>query len=234
VKAVKTLNKAERNYCVTPPGLAAIVTILEHFHKYIYGQEFHLLTNHSVLTWLTSFKKLKEQTTHWILRLQEYNFTSEDRQGRKHNNADTLSRRPCREECIHCHKVEAMADVKQVRAISTVAAACWGPAALRTEQLNDQDIWPILEEVETGQRPEWKDIADRRPRYKSCWARSKSLTVRNSVLQRHWKSADRRSQIAQRVLPRSRLKDMLTELHGGPPGDHLGVNRNLNKFRQKY
>jgi hypothetical protein len=38
----KTLNKAERNYCVTRRELLAIVRTLEHFHKYLYGQQFHL------------------------------------------------------------------------------------------------------------------------------------------------------------------------------------------------
>jgi hypothetical protein len=50
----------------------------------------------------------------------------------------------------------------QVQAVPAVAAAGWYPAALRTEQLNDQDTGPIMEEGETGQRPECKDITDRR------------------------------------------------------------------------
>jgi hypothetical protein len=40
----RTLNKAEKNYCVTRRGLLANVKTLEHFHKYLYGQEFHLRT----------------------------------------------------------------------------------------------------------------------------------------------------------------------------------------------
>jgi hypothetical protein len=55
---------------------------------------------------------------------------------------------------MHCHKVEARADVKQVRAIAAVAAAGWDPMAQRTEQLNDPDIGSILQEVEKGQRPQ--------------------------------------------------------------------------------
>jgi hypothetical protein len=53
---------------------------LEHFQKYLYGQEFHLRTNHSALTWLMSFRNHEEQTAQWILRLQEYNFTSKHHQ----------------------------------------------------------------------------------------------------------------------------------------------------------
>jgi hypothetical protein len=106
----KTLNKAERNYCVNRRELLAIVWTLEHFHKYLYGQEFYLRPDHSALTWLMSSKNLEGQTACWIQRLREYNFTSEHRQGRKHNNADTLSRLPCQEECTHCQKVEARAE----------------------------------------------------------------------------------------------------------------------------
>jgi hypothetical protein len=110
-------------YCATRRELFAIVTILGHFHKYLYGKEFHLRTDHSTLTWLMNFKNIKGQTARWIQRLQEYNFISEHRQGRKHNNADALSRRPCQEQCNHCQKVEARTDTKEVRAIAAVSAA---------------------------------------------------------------------------------------------------------------
>jgi hypothetical protein len=71
----KTLSKAERNYCVTRREFLAIMKTLEHFHKYLYGQQFHLRTDHSALSWLLSFKNLEEQTARWIQRLQGYNFT---------------------------------------------------------------------------------------------------------------------------------------------------------------
>jgi hypothetical protein len=66
------------------------------------------------------------------------------------------------------------ADFKQVRAIAAVAAASWDPAALRRDLLNAQSIVPFLEEAETGQRPEWKVIADRGPTCKSYWVLCKS------------------------------------------------------------
>jgi DNA-binding IscR family transcriptional regulator len=46
----KTANEAERNYCATRRELLTIVRILEHFHTYLYGQEFHLKSDHSALT----------------------------------------------------------------------------------------------------------------------------------------------------------------------------------------
>jgi hypothetical protein len=130
-----------------------------------------------------SFRNLEEQTACWVQRLQEYNFTSEHWQGRKNNNADSLSRWPSQDECTHCQNVEVRAGVKQVWAIAAVAAAWWDPVALRTEQLNDPDIGHILQEVETGKWPQWKDITDHSSTYKSFWAQWKLLTVRNGILE---------------------------------------------------
>jgi len=67
----KTLSKAKRNYCVTCRELLATVKTLEHFHKYLYGQEFHLRTDHSALTWLLSIRNLEGQTARWVQCLQE-------------------------------------------------------------------------------------------------------------------------------------------------------------------
>jgi hypothetical protein len=109
---------------------------MENFHTYIYGQEIHLCTDHSALTRLMCFKVLQGQTARWIQRLQEYNFTSDHRQAGKHKNSDELSRRLCREECTHWHRVEAWVDVKQIRTTETVAATALesSDSENRTEQ----------------------------------------------------------------------------------------------------
>jgi hypothetical protein len=90
----KTLSKTETNYCLARREVRQIMKTLEHFHKYLYGQEFLLRTDNSAFTWLLKFKILESQTARRVQHLQEYNFTSE-RQGLKHTNADALSRRQC-------------------------------------------------------------------------------------------------------------------------------------------
>jgi hypothetical protein len=197
----KTLNKTEGNYCVTRRELLPIVRTLEHFHKYLYGKAIHLRTDHSALTWLMNFKNLEGQSARCVQRLQEYNFTSEHRQGQKQKYANALSRRPRQKECRHCHKVELRADIKQVGDISALPAADWDPLVLRTEQLNDTDIGPILQEVETGRRTERKNIADRNPKNKSYLAQWKSLAIRDGVLERKWESANGRTKVAQNSTP---------------------------------
>jgi hypothetical protein len=67
----KTQNKAERNYCVSRRELLGMVRALEEFHKYLYGNEFHLCTDHSALTRILSFKTVEGQSARWIQPLQE-------------------------------------------------------------------------------------------------------------------------------------------------------------------
>jgi hypothetical protein len=105
---------------------------------------------------------------------------------------------------------------------------------LRREQLADDNLKQLLKEVEPGQRPEWRDINDRNPVYKSYWAQWKSLVVRDGVLERHWQSADGKTKKAQTVIPRRKAKDVLAEIQRGLSGGHLGVNKTLDKVRQPY
>jgi hypothetical protein len=70
--------------------------------------------------------------------------------------------------------------------------------------------------------------------YKSCWPQWRSLAVRSGILEHQWESASGCFKITQIVFPQSRAKDLLTELHGGPSGGHLGVNKAMNKVWQRY
>jgi hypothetical protein len=166
------------------------------------------------------------QTDGWVQRLQEY-FTSEHRQGIRHTNADALSRRPCPEDCAHCRKVERT-DGQKLQVVTAAPADGWDQQALRKQQLADTDMKRQLRKVETGQRPEWEAISDQGSIHKCFWAQWKSLALRNGVLVRHWESADGK-RIAQVVIPRSRVKEVPTEMHGCTPGGHLGVNKTIER-----
>jgi hypothetical protein len=95
------------------------------------------------------------------------------------------------------------------------------------------NIGHLLQEVEVGQRPEWRDISDRSPVNKSYWPQWKSLAVRDGVLESHWESADGKTKTAQTFISRGKVKEELAEMHGGPSREHLGVNKTLDKVRQR-
>ena len=91
----RTLNKAERNYCVTHRELLAVVYFTHYYRSYLLGRRFLLRTGHGSLTWLRNFKEPERQVARWMERLQEFDLEAQHRQGGSHLNANALSRRPC-------------------------------------------------------------------------------------------------------------------------------------------
>jgi hypothetical protein len=59
-----------------------------------------------------------------------------------------------------------------------------------------------MREIETGRRPEWRDISNRGPIYKNYWAQWKSLALKNDVLVRYWESDDERKLKAKESSPK--------------------------------
>ncbi len=101
----RALGKAERNYCITRKELLAVVGSVKHFHHYLYGVPTVVRTDHGALTWLMNFKHIEGQMARWMETLGTYDLTIKHRPGRKHMNADSLSRLPCG-GCDYCSKRE--------------------------------------------------------------------------------------------------------------------------------
>ena len=90
--ASRTLNRAECNYCVTDKELLAVKNFMEYFRQYLLGRSFVVRTDHQALIWLFSLREPKGRIARWIEILSAYQFTIEYRQGKKHGNADGMSR----------------------------------------------------------------------------------------------------------------------------------------------
>jgi hypothetical protein len=85
------------------------------------------------------------------------------KQGQKHASVDALSRRPYPKAHIHCPKVEQQSECWQAQIIANAAIDNWDHSALRRDQLCDNDVGPILEEVEAGEYPKRKNINESSP-----------------------------------------------------------------------
>ena len=51
----RTLDKSERNYCVTRKELLALIDAVNHFKHILCGLPFTIRTDHAALKWLMSF-----------------------------------------------------------------------------------------------------------------------------------------------------------------------------------
>lgn len=93
----KALKKEERNYCVTRRELLAVVEFLKKYRHYLGGRPVRVRTDHGSLRWLLNFKNPEQQLARWLEVCATFNLTLEHRPGKQHQNADGLSRRPCKQ-----------------------------------------------------------------------------------------------------------------------------------------
>lgn len=88
----KKFTRAERNYSTVERELAAIVYGIKKLHYYLDGREFTVESDHNPLCFLKSMMGTNARLTRWALYLQQYCFEVKHRPGKKHGNADALSR----------------------------------------------------------------------------------------------------------------------------------------------
>ncbi|KAI8737343.1 Transposon Ty3-I Gag-Pol polyprotein [Biomphalaria glabrata] len=170
----------------------------------------------------------------WIERLQTYEFEIHHRKGLIHQNADALSRRPCKTECKHCKKVEEKEEIIDCQCLDLNVLGPWSDENIREDQLKDEDLATVLFWKERGQRPDWQHISEKGAAMKAYWAQWDSMVVENGVLKRMWESTDGTSTRLQIVLPKVRIQEVLQELHNGSTCGHLGINKTLEKVRQRF
>ena len=89
--ASKGFTKAEENYTTTEKECLAIKWSLQQFNMYIAGRHFKIITDHYALKWLYS-QVPKGRIARWIMDIQAYDFEIIHKAGKKHKNADALSR----------------------------------------------------------------------------------------------------------------------------------------------
>ena len=257
----RSLNKAERNYCVTRKELLAVVAAVEHFHYIhifsisIYGQKFTVRTDHSALQWLLNFKNVQGQLARWLQKLQQYDLVVIHRVGKFHSNADALSCRPClTTECQYCQKVESTVILGNP---STLGNSCVSDvtchvslvpsnedvtsegnstaADFQTLQRQDEELKPIIGWLEAGiDRPEWSTVSPHGRTTKILWAQWDSLRMHNNCLYRFWEGTSAAMSCLQLIVPKAARQEVLKESHGNPSTGHFGVTKTLKRVKQRF
>ena len=223
----RLLSKAERQYCVTRRELLAVVFFTKQFRPYLAGKKFLLRTDHGSLTWLRNFKEPEGQLARWLEQLQELDFDIVHRQGRKHTNADALSRLPCPQCKRESHDPSSVAATMVIPSEST-------QKTLRDAQLEDPIIKPLLISKEAGEKPlkaDERKFGSAARRLMQLWDQ---LIVRDGILYRQYAHPTKEKSHLQLIIPKSLRDEVLEDLHEGALGGHLGMEKMLARVKERF
>ncbi|KAJ8911691.1 hypothetical protein NQ315_017143 [Exocentrus adspersus] len=111
----------------------------------------------------------------------------------------------------------------------------WSADTLARKQRDDPDVGDIAQwNIEGKERPAWQEISNRSPTFKGYWALWDSLAIENNLLKRVWESPDGKERNYQTILPRKRVPEVLQAVHSGVGGGHFGINKTLDKVRERF
>jgi hypothetical protein len=214
----RALTKQEKRYSTTRKELLAIVTFIQKFRPYLLGSTFVLRTDHHSLKWLKSFRNPEGQLARWLEKLQEYNFEVEHLPGRKHGNADSLSR---------------MSQPLPVNATGLTQSMVEGKTnqELRTLQLDDTVIEPVLTAKESGDLPSTDQLKGYSLHTRRLFQMWDQLEIQEGILGRIFYDSTRRQVHRQLVVPKSIQKSIIKSLH--EPG-HLGLEKTMSRLRTRF
>lgn len=143
----KKLNAAEKNYSSNKGEMLAVIFFLKHWRYYLSHKHFILRSDHEALKWIRTMEEPKGMIARWLDTLANFDFTVEFRQGKRHGNADALSR------VNHAELIDSTFVSDEVAALRPLDHGEHGEDRLREEQKRDPDLSIVRKWMEEDKWP---------------------------------------------------------------------------------
>lgn len=212
--ASRTLTKPETNYSTTERECLAVVWAINKFRPYLYGRHFKVVTDHHALCWLSSIKNVSGRLGRWVLRLQEYDFAVIHKSGRKHNDADALSRCPVPPSTMHDAQVSTTVLPSILATISS--------HNFLSAQHSDPWIRPILQHL-NGTFPSTKQRFIKKTQ--------NFCLIDGHLYRRNYMPEGRRWLLA---VPSEFRSEILHHFHDDLTAGHLGLFKTYARIRNRF
>ena len=237
--------------------MLAVVHFCKLYKHYLIGKPFLVRTDHAALKWLKSFKQPEGQVARWLEELSVFDMDDiEHRPGRKHSNADGLSRGPC-PQCKMDHYGEKIRRGKasttpidhsnvitrsqaktETKTTSEDLSSNWlasfnlNTESFKLQQASDPVLSEVASWVRDGVRPKFSQISPSGSDVKFYWSQFESLCVMNDLLVR---KLDQNDNIKLQILvPPSLRNDVMTECHSVLTAGHLGIAKTIGNVKKRF
>ena len=209
----KTLLPAESRYPSIRRELLAIYASIRHFHEFLYGKKFIILTDAKPLTYHIHLEKQPEIVAKWLIYLQQFEYEINHIPGFK-NPADFLSR--VTENASNKNKQIATAQVNNVYLFQNNPNL--SVSNFLVQQQQDSKILEIIDKLNN------KDTQTAKLYFidKNTKLLMKKIPKRKG--KRKYKFSERI------VVPKSLVNDLISSAHA----PHFGVRKTYEFINEKY
>jgi transposase InsO family protein len=150
--AHRSLSSAESRYAQIDREALSIVWGVTKMHKFLFGRQFTLVTDHRPLTYIFGEKShlptvVSSRLSRWAVLLAQYQYNIVYKRGSTHSNADYFSRLPAPS---HPNRIDPAAQfyIGQINSVPAVTAA---------EIASETSLDPLLSRVFQAVQNGWKE-----------------------------------------------------------------------------
>jgi transposase InsO family protein len=210
----KTFSEREAHMAAFEKEALAVVLAVEHWHAYLDGKKFTLLTDCQALSWLLQDKTRTGKTARWAIRLQQYDFDVRHRSGKSNVIPDALSRVPCEGAVLRIRTHPRVPEMDK--------------QTLRTYQEEDKTVQRIKKALVSPMTAKTSETAT------FIQHVQQNYTTEEDIVYFVDHDADHRrgsKNNLRYLVPKSLKHTFLFQNHDVPSAGHLGVQKTLARLR---
>lgn len=205
--ASRRLSSPEIKYNTTHKECLAVVYAVTYFRHYLWGRPFKIVVDHHALCWLHKNKDPAGRLARWAIKLQDFQYEIVHKSGKKHLDADSLSRNPVFKPEYDATEIPTM-----LMEFDDIAKL----------QSCDPELNQIINAIKNPSNADAKVLK-----------RTRSYLLENSILYKKHFSPNSLSKLL--VIPDCLKNDVLLCFHDDPvSGAHLGFAKTYGKIKNRY
>ena len=228
----RKLSKAERNYSSNKGELLAAIHFMKAWRYYFQHRPFVWRTDHQALQWIRTMDEPQGMVMRWLEILSNHNFTVQFREGKKHGNADGLSRSTHARE-PNAEEIAASEDETQYSISQLTLPEQLPVTEVKRAQDDDSDLKKIKEWVRSGQKPSRREVRHESRALRQYLAIFELLELgEDGVLRRGAKEGEFARE-KRMCVPESLQIPTIRTCHENA-GGHMGINTTQQRLLQRF
>ena len=222
----RRLSATEKNWSATDRECLAVVEAVRTYKHLLGMRRFKVITDHSALHWLMDLRDATGRLARWQLELQHLHFDVSHRPGRRHANADALSRLVAAP--TEPHQVVLLAPVREEMATTNDRIGDMSRFGdIGRLQRQDPTLAAMFSYLEAGTAP--TDLSGQDLR--RFLVEAELFTVQDGKL---WYTASLTERNHPRlVIPTVLRATVLRDFHDDRMAGHLGLSKTYARLRQR-